>query len=123
MDDGQFILSWTRSFGKTGTGHLYFYKADNKYGCFDVYGTAIDERTVWFELYTPSFADENSEIPGFKKINDVTEIENGQEYLIVAVHNEAYDLLYPSAGTNAKDHVAKVLENEKIPCINITNSN
>lgn len=68
-----------------------------------------------FLLYRPAKEGEDtsgSAVPGYIQLTDLSEIENGGEYLIVAERNGTYYALYPAISTTAGDMFAEITGTE-----------
>ncbi|MDO4469729.1 MAG: sialidase family protein [Bacillota bacterium] len=106
--DGKFALKDTSS-GSAGQ-YLYFYKGDKTKLHFDRQNNVDDN--CKFELYKKAEG-EKSEIPGYKKVNQLSEVKNGEQYIIAIKGTDgAYYVLNPASTTNTFDHVAKVTTKE-----------
>lgn len=106
--DGKFALKDT----STGTAgqYLYFHKGDTTKLHFDRQNTVDDN--CKFELYKKT-AGEQSEIPGCKKVNQLSEVKTGEQYIIAIKGTDgSYYVLNPAKTTNTFDHVAKVIKEE-----------
>ena len=93
----------------TNSGYLYFWKDDENKFHFDRYSSVDSSGKCEFELYKKADNAETSEIPGYVKLNDMSEIEaNGQYLIAMKAKDNKYYLLNPAAGNEKYKYVAKV---------------
>ena len=94
-------------YGTTSSRYLYFWRDTNK--LYYDRNSTLDATACVFELYKASAdAPADSPIAGFEKINGLSAVEDGGEYLIAAKVGDSYYVMNPTLeGTNYK-HVAKV---------------
>ncbi len=88
--------------------YLWFHRTGTN--CFDQNSTLTAESNALL-LYRPVEDGETSsaEIPGYVQVTYAETLTSGSQYLIVAVYNSEYYVLYPSTSTTSKyAHVAKV---------------
>ena len=91
--------------------YLYFWKDDASKFHFDRNGSVDSKGKCDFELYRKDDNVVDSEIPGYTKISELSEIENGGQYLIAmkaTVEGNNYYLLNPATGNEKYSYVAKV---------------
>ena len=77
---------------------------------FDRNGSVDSKGKCDFELYRKDDNVVDSEIPGYTKISELSEIENGGQYLIAmkaTVEGNNYYLLNPATGNEKYSYVAK----------------
>lgn len=92
-------------------GYLYFWKNNDngKYLYFDRNGKVDDNGRCTFDIYKASADAKNSEISGYVKVTELTELEDNGQYLVVSKANDNKNyLLHPSQNENKYDYVAKV---------------
>ncbi len=83
----------------TNSGYLYFWKDDENKFHFDRYSSVDSSGKCEFELYKKADNAETSEIPGYVKLNDMSEIEaNGQYLIAMKAKDNKYYLLNPASG-------------------------
>ena len=90
---------------------MYFWKDDASKFHFDRNGSVDSKGKCDFELYRKDDNVVDSEIPGYTKISELSEIENGGQYLIAmkaTVEGNNYYLLNPATGNEKYSYVAKV---------------
>ena len=90
--------------------YLYFHAQSDTDSLTYNRNSNIENDTTYkisFELYERSLASEESDIPGFVRVDSV---EDGGEYLIAhkGFNDENYYFMYPSNGTSNFNHVAKL---------------
>lgn len=91
----------------TASRYLYFWRDTAKL-YFDRYGTQ-DTTACAFELFKKSAtASSDSPIKWYEKLNGVSEIEDGRQYLIAAQVDGTYYVMNPVLGDSKFSHVAKV---------------
>ena len=106
--EGKFALKDTTS-GTAGQ-YLYFHKGDTSKLHFDRQNTVDDN--CKFELYKKAVG-EQSDISGYKKVVRLSEVKNGEQYLIASkTADGVFYVLNPANTTKVSDHVAKVLKKE-----------
>ncbi|WP_461810653.1 sialidase family protein [Faecalimonas sp.] len=107
-ENGTFALADTSS-GNNGK-YLYFWKGDTSKLHFDRNSSA--DNNCKFELYK-KVEKEQSDILGYKKVTQLSEIANGERYLISskAADGTIY-VLHPSNTTSSFNHVAKVVKQQ-----------
>ena len=106
--DGRFALKDTTS-GTAGQ-YLYFHKGDTTKLHFDRQNSVDD--SCKFELYKKA-AGERSDIPGYKKITQLSEVKSGEQYIIASkTADGTFYVLNPANTTKVSDHVAKVIKKE-----------
>ena len=99
----------------TGAGnHLLFHKISgaSTYLLFNKQGSADNTNNcTYFDLFIPSEeAPADSEIAGYKKLNGLNEITNGQKCLIASRADDGnYYVLYPVVNAEKYNYVAKVI--------------
>ena len=106
--EGKFALKDTTS-GTAGQ-YLYFHKGDTSKLHFDRQNNVDDN--CKFELYKKAVG-EQSDISGYKKVVRLSEVKNGEQYLIASkTADGVFYVLNPANTTKVSDHVAKVLKKE-----------
>ncbi len=98
--------------GTSNGGYLYFWNDDANKFHFDRNGSVDSKGRCNFELYRKDDNVVDSEIPGYTKISNLSEIENGGQYLIAMKATTAgnnYYLLNPATGNEKYSYVAKVI--------------
>lgn len=103
---------------------LYMYRSGDTAYLFDrttaygaSYGGESDDHYsgTLFELYRPAKVNEptrpGDNVPGYIKINDIDNIEDGEQYLIGCNINGSYYFLYPSLGTT--NRYANTIKSDK----------
>ncbi len=103
---------------------LYMYRSGDTAYLFDrttAYGASYggdsddDYSGTLFELYRPAKVNETTRpgdnVPGYIKINDIDDIEDGEQYLIGCNINGSYYFLYPSLGTT--NRYANTIKSDK----------
>ena len=90
-------------------GYLYFWKDNEGKFHFDRNSNVDPNGKCEFELYKKADNAEASEIPGYEKLNDMSEIEaNGQYLIAMKAKDNKYYLLNPATGNDKYSYVAKV---------------
>ena len=90
-------------------GYLYFWKDDANKFHFDRNSNVDPNGKCEFELYKKADNAEAAEIPGYEKLNDMSEIEaNGQYLIAMKANDNKYYLLNPATGNDKYSYVAKV---------------
>lgn len=103
---------------------LYMHRSGDTAYLFDrttAYGASYggdsddDYSGTLFELYRPAKVNETTRpddnVPGYIKINDIDDIEDGEQYLIGCNINGSYYFLYPSLGTT--NRYANTIKSDK----------
>lgn len=103
---------------------LYMWRSGDTTYLFDrttAYGSSYggdgdgDYAGTLFELYRPAKVNEitrpGDNVPGYIKINDIDDIEDGEQYLIGCNINGSYYFLYPSLGTT--NRYANTIKSDK----------
>ena len=99
--------------GTQASGYLYFWKDNESKLHFDRNSSVDGNGKCNFELYKKSDAKSESKIAGYEKLTEVSEIQDGGQYLIAmqaTVAGNSYYLLNPSLGSNVHNYVAKVTD-------------
>ena len=99
--------------GTQSSGYLYFWKDNESKLHFDRNSSVDGDGKCNFELYKKSEAKSESKIAGYEKLTEVSEIQDGGQYLIAmqaTVAGNSYYLLNPSLGSNVHNYVAKVTD-------------
>ena len=99
--------------GTQASGYLYFWKDDANKLHFDRNSSVDGNGKCNFELYKKSEAQSENGIAGYEKLNEVSEIQDGGQYLIAmqaTVAGNSYYLLNPSLGSSAHNYTAKVTD-------------
>ncbi len=95
--------------GATNGGYLYFWKDNEGKFHFDRNSSVDPNGKCEFELYKKADNAEAAEIPGYEKLNDMSEIEaNGQYLIAMKAKDNKYYLLNPATGNDKYSYVAKV---------------
>ena len=95
--------------GSSNGGYLYFWKDDESKFHFDRNKSVDSNGKCEFELYKKADNAEATEIPGYTKLNDMSEIEANGKYLIaMKAKDNKYYLLNPATGNEKYKYVAKV---------------
>ncbi|WP_306529896.1 InlB B-repeat-containing protein [[Ruminococcus] torques] len=90
-------------------GYLYFWKDNEGKFHFDRNSSVDPNGKCEFELYKKADNAEAAEIPGYEKLNDMSEIEaNGQYLIAMKAKDNKYYLLNPATGNDKYSYVAKV---------------
>lgn len=91
---------------------LYFHKDNTAKLCFD--RNSKDHVNCHLELYQRTgINDGETEIPGYKKVTDISNIQDDGRYLIAAKASDGnYYVVNPSATDKNYEHVAKVVKEE-----------
>ena len=90
-------------------GYLYFWKDNEGKFHFDRNSSVDPNGKCEFELYKKADNAEAAEIPGYEKLNDMSEIEANGQYLIdMKAKDNKYYLLNPATGNDKYSYVAKV---------------
>lgn len=109
-------------FVDSGDEALCYHRSGDKVNQFDqstAYGTVNGapngdqhREMAQFEVYRPARVDEDitgSELPGYIRVTDMSDIKDGGQYLIGCKVNNVYYFLYPSTSTNnTYSHSVKV---------------
>ena len=106
-------LSLEQYEGTKASGYLYFWKDNESKLHFDRNSSVDGNGKCNFELYKKSDAKSESKIAGYEKLTEVSEIQDGGQYLIAmqaTVAGNSYYLLNPSLGSNVHNYVAKVTD-------------
>lgn len=106
---GQQGFTFTQTAEGTKGGILYFWKNDTTKLHFDRNSTVDANGRCDFDIYRQSENASDSEIFGYEKVNELTEITDNGYYLIAAKADDGnYYLLNPAQGTEKYNYVAKV---------------
>lgn len=102
-------FTFTQTEGGTKGGILFFWKDDTAKLHFDRSSTVDAKGRCDFDIYKQSEAASESEIAGYEKVTELTEITDNGQYLIVAKANNGSNyLLNPAQGTEKYSYAAKV---------------
>lgn len=110
ISDGFYLYTSSSTTG-VGARYLYFYRDGTNQ--FDRWGGSVDgyETQCTFLLYRPVSGDEtgSTEIPGYVRVTKLDEIADDGQYLIAAVADGGYYVLYPNTDiTSGYGSAAKV---------------
>lgn len=103
ISDGFYLYTSSSTTG-VGARYLYFYRDGENQFQFDRWANNVDgvETQCTFLLYRPVSEGEtgSTEIPGYVRVTELDEIVDGQ-YLIAAVADGGYYVLYPNTNTTS----------------------